>query len=54
MLRNYSKTLDSDPEKESGTGWSLPASFCGGFIPHLIRGRNEGKRAFLTFCEFIN
>jgi len=32
----------------------LPANVCGGFIPHLIRGRNDGKRAFLPFFQFIN
>jgi len=24
------------------------------FIPHLIWGRNDGKRAFLPFSQFIN
>jgi len=43
MLRKYLKKLDSDPEQESRTGWSLPANVCGGFIPHLIRGRNDEK-----------
>jgi hypothetical protein len=54
MLCNCWKTLDSDPEQESGTAWSLPANVCGGFIPHLIWGRNDGKRAFLPFSQFIN
>jgi len=29
--------VDSGPEQESGTGWSLPANVFGGFIPNLIR-----------------
>jgi hypothetical protein len=53
MTRNYLKTLDSNPEQESGSGWSLPANVFGGFIPHLIRGWNDEKWYFSTFCEFI-
>jgi len=30
--------VDYAPEQESGTGWSLPANVCGGFMPNLIRG----------------
>gem|GEM_PF-5050043 len=44
LLRNpirghpFEFIIDIDPEQESGTGWSLSANVCGGFIPNLIRG----------------
>jgi len=41
------------PEQESGTGWSLPANVCGGFIPYLIWEQNYGKRVVLVFYEVI-
>jgi len=40
--------VDSGPEQKSGTGWSLSASFCGGFIPHLIRGSKFYQPVFLA------